>query len=111
MLAQGRSTVRNWLAAGDTLATLGAVRALGVEVEREGDTLSFEGGTLRESSKPIDCVNAGTAMRLLAGVLAGQPFPSVLDGTDQLHRRPMGRIVNPLRKWGPTSPPMMAGHL
>jgi len=100
MLVQGRSTVRNWLAAGDTLATLGAVEALGVEVEREGDTLSFEGGTLREPPQPIDCVNAGTAMRLLAGVLAGQSFPSVLDGSDQLRRRPMGRIVEPLCQMG-----------
>jgi 3-phosphoshikimate 1-carboxyvinyltransferase len=100
MLAQGRSTVRNWLAAGDTLATLVAVEVLGIEVEREGDTLSFEGGNLREPSQPIDCANAGTAMRLLSGVLSGQPFPSVLDGSEQLRRRPMGRIVDPLRRMG-----------
>lgn len=99
-LAVGRSHVRNWLAAGDTLATLGAMRAVGVAIERKGDNLSFRGGKLRQPDGPIDCANAGTAMRLLAGVLAGQRFSSILDGSEQLRRRPMQRIVEPLRQMG-----------
>ena len=99
-LASGQNQVRGWLAAGDTLATLGAIRALGIEVERNGDRLTFTGGTLRAPAAPIDCVNAGTCMRLLAGLLAGQPFPSTLDGSEQLRRRPMGRITGPLRSMG-----------
>ncbi len=100
MLAPGESRVRGWLAAGDTLATLDAVRALGIDVRREGDTLTFRGGALAPPDGPIDCRNAGTAMRLLAGVLAGQPFASTLDGSDQLRRRPMRRIVTPLEAMG-----------
>jgi 3-phosphoshikimate 1-carboxyvinyltransferase len=99
-LAGGENRARGWLAAGDTLATLDAVRALGVEVRREGDGLTFRGGTLAAPGGPIDCANAGTAMRLLAGLLAGQDFPSVLDGSEQLRCRPMRRVVEPLRQMG-----------
>lgn len=99
-LASGKNRVRGWLSAGDTLATVGATRVLGVEVERNGDQLTFTGGKLRSPAKPIDCVNAGTCMRLLAGLLAGQPFPSTLDGSRQLRRRPMRRITGPLRDMG-----------
>jgi 3-phosphoshikimate 1-carboxyvinyltransferase len=99
-LAQGRSTVRGWLQAGDTLATLNAMRALGIDVHQDGGSLSFEGGTLRPPAAPIDCVNAGTAIRLLAGLLAGQGFDCVLDGSAQLRRRPMRRVSEPLRAMG-----------
>ena len=100
VLARGENRVRGWLAAGDTLATLGAVRALGMDVRQDGPDLTFTGGTLRPPGQPIDCANAGTAMRLLAGLLVGQSFKSVLDGSDQLRRRPMRRITEPLRAMG-----------
>ncbi len=103
-LAEGISHIRGFLPAGDTLATLGCVRALGVPVEQtDASTLSVHGRGLRGLAAPdgpLDCVNAGTAIRLLAGVLVGQDFPSVLDGSDQLRRRPMGRITQPLRLMG-----------
>jgi 3-phosphoshikimate 1-carboxyvinyltransferase len=99
-LAHGTNQIEGWLEAGDTLATLGALRALGVAVQKEGDRLTFQGGNLKPPPGPLDCVNAGTAMRLLAGLLAGQPFASVLDGSPQLRRRPMGRITTPLRAMG-----------
>lgn len=103
-LADGISDVSGWLPAGDTLATLRCVEALGVRVERGHDTVLRIHGRgldgLRAPARPLNCANAGTAMRLLAGVLAGQPFASVLDGSDQLRRRPMRRITEPLRRMG-----------
>ncbi len=100
-IAQGRSEIRNWLAAGDTEATLGALRDLGVQIERhDANTLSIDGGGLRESARPLNLMNAGTGIRLLAGIMAGQDFPSVLDGSVQLRRRPMKRITDPLMLMG-----------
>ncbi|HEC22676.1 MAG TPA: 3-phosphoshikimate 1-carboxyvinyltransferase, partial [Chloroflexi bacterium] len=99
-LADGENVIENWLVAGDTLATLGALEALGVEIERRDGRLRFRGGALSPPPAPVDCANAGTAMRLLAGLLAGQPFASVLDGSEQLRRRPMRRVVKPLRRMG-----------
>jgi 3-phosphoshikimate 1-carboxyvinyltransferase len=57
---------------------------------------------LQPPAAPLDCRNAGTCMRLLAGILAGQPFASVLDGSEQLRRRPMRRIIAPLAEMGAT---------
>jgi len=107
-LADGVSTVRGWLPAGDTRATLDAVRAMGVVVKAEALSeqswnLEIEGRGvegLREPPGALDCRNAGTCLRLLTGVLAGQRFASTLDGSNQLRRRPMGRIVEPLRQMG-----------
>jgi len=100
-IAQGRSEIRNWLAAGDTEATLGAMCDLGASIERpEASTLSIDGGSLRESAGPLNLKNAGTGIRLLAGLMAGQDFSSVLDGSAQLRRRPMKRITDPLTLMG-----------
>ena len=100
-LARGRSQVRGWLAAGDTEATLGAMQGLGARIQRlDANTLLIDGGALHEPSKPLDLKNAGTGIRLLAGLLAGQPFASVLDGSAQLRRRPMKRITTPLQLMG-----------
>jgi 3-phosphoshikimate 1-carboxyvinyltransferase len=100
-LAQGATQVRGWLPAGDTEASLASIQALGVKVDRhDAHTLTIHGGQLIESTAPLDLVNAGTGIRLIAGIMAGQPFPSVLDGSYQLRRRPMKRITEPLRKMG-----------
>lgn len=100
-IAQGTSNIRNWLAAGDTEATLGAMLDLGADIERLDDTtLTIHGGQLREAAQPLDLKNAGTGIRLLAGIMVGQPFPSVLDGSAQLRRRPMKRITAPLQQMG-----------
>jgi 3-phosphoshikimate 1-carboxyvinyltransferase len=103
-LADGTGTVRGFLPAGDTLATLGCIQQLGAYVEqpRRWD-LTIYGRRLHSLTAPdgpLNCANAGTGMRLLAGVLVGQPFPSVLDGSAQLRARPMRRIVEPLRRMG-----------
>ncbi len=100
-LANGVTHVHKWLPAGDTNASLGAIEALGVPVERQGEgELIIHGGKLLEPGAPLDLVNAGTGIRLLTGIMVGQPFPSVLDGSTQLRRRPMNRIINPLRQMG-----------
>ena len=101
-LAQGTSQVKGWLAAGDTEASLRCIQALGVQVERHSQSeLTIHGtGALRPPAGPLDFVNAGTGIRLMAGIMAGQPFESVLDGSEQLRRRPMKRIIAPLRLMG-----------
>lgn len=100
-LADGDTHVRDWLPAGDTEASLAAVRALGVPIDRLSPTeLVVHGGRLIPPSAPLDLVNAGTGIRLLAGIMAGQPFPSVLDGSEQLRRRPMNRVIAPLQLMG-----------
>lgn len=101
MLAQGPTRARRWLAAGDTEASLRAAQALGVRVERHSaDDLTVHGGLLRPPGEPLNLANAGTGIRLLAGIMAGQPFASVLDGSEQLRGRPMRRVVEPLRLMG-----------
>jgi 3-phosphoshikimate 1-carboxyvinyltransferase len=104
MLADGNSHVRGFLPAADCLATLGCVRALGVAVERPEPTALIIHGRgldgLRRPDAPLNCVRSGTSMRLLAGILAGQPFESTLTGDPQLLRRPMERIARPLRRMG-----------
>ena len=107
-LADGTSMIRNWLPAGDTLATLEAIRALGVTIEIEERLphswdLRIEGRGLNGLRRPtgvLDCRNAGTAIRLMAGIMVGQAFSSVLDGSEQLRRRPMARITEPLSRMG-----------
>ncbi len=105
-IAEGTTRVRNFLPAADCLATLACVRALGVEVERLSETELIVHGRgwrgLMEPKDVLDCAGSGTTMRLLAGILAGQPFYSVLTGNEQLRRRPMGRIAEPLRQMGAT---------
>jgi len=102
-LAKGRSSVRNFLRAEDTLSTVSAFRALGVEIEERRDELLIHGKGIRGLKEPgnvIDCRNSGTTMRLLSGVLAGSSFFSVLSGDDSLRRRPMQRVIAPLREMG-----------
>ncbi len=103
-LASGPALVENFQRGADCLATLRCLRALGVQWRwQEDGALAIEGvglEGLREPSAPLDCRNSGTTMRLLAGVLAGQPFFSVLTGDSSLRSRPMGRIAGPLRSMG-----------
>lgn len=103
-LAAGDSEIRGFVRSGDCLATLGCIQALGIDVEDCGaGRLIVHGRGLRgldEAAWPLNCVRSGTTMRLLAGVLAGQRFDSVLTGDGQLLRRPMDRIARPLQKAG-----------
>lgn len=107
-VADGTSIVRNWLPAGDTLATLEAALSLGSEIQVEERTLqawdlSIRGWGLHGLKKPLhplNCRNAGTGLRLLAGLMAGQSFDVILDGSQQLRQRPMRRIIDPLTQMG-----------
>jgi 3-phosphoshikimate 1-carboxyvinyltransferase len=103
-IAQGEARVENFQGGADCLATLRCLRALGVKIDWDGEgTLRIEGGGrfgLRESADVLNAGNSGTTMRLLAGLLAGQPFFSVLTGDASLRSRPMERVVEPLRAMG-----------
>lgn len=105
-LASGRTEITGFLEGEDCLATLKAVRALGAEVTRKGPGHYLVDGTgvngLAEPDNVIDCGNSGTSARLLVGVLAGQPFWTVLTGDDSLRSRPMDRVAEPLRRMGAT---------
>lgn len=102
-LAEGESRVTGLLRSEDVNATLNACRQLGMTVREEGETLILGGvgaSGLTAPDGPLDMGNSGTAMRLLAGVLAAQAFDSELFGDESLSRRPMTRIVQPLSLMG-----------
>jgi 3-phosphoshikimate 1-carboxyvinyltransferase len=102
-IAQGVSLVHNFVPGSDCLATVECMRSLGAQIRLSGDQLLIEGvgpGGLREPEAGLDCRSSATTLRLLAGVLAGQPFSSTLDGSPSLRKRPMGRIIKPLRRMG-----------
>jgi 3-phosphoshikimate 1-carboxyvinyltransferase len=106
-LAEGTSRVEGFLPSGDCLATLACLRQLGVQIEHSttgaATSLVIQGRGLRglrSSEAELDCGRSGTTMRLLAGILAGQYFDTVLSGAPQLLRRPMRRITDPLRRMG-----------
>jgi len=100
-LAAGETRVRGILLAEDVRSTRRAVEALGAVVREEGDELLVAPPeALREPGDVIDCGNSGTSLRLLAGILAGVPGLSVLTGDASLRRRPVRRVVDPLRRMG-----------
>jgi 3-phosphoshikimate 1-carboxyvinyltransferase len=103
-LSDDRVTVTGFGASADTLATVDAFRAMGVSIERVGgDGLVIEGVGMRGLRPPdgvIDVGNAGTLMRILPGILAGQSGSFTLDGDESIRRRPMRRIADPLGRMG-----------
>lgn len=103
-IAEGVTTADGFLASEDCLATLKALSALGVHIERPMPTSVRVEGVglrgLRGTSAALDMGNAGTAMRLFMGLLSGQSFDSTLIGDSSLMRRPMERAAAPLRRMG-----------
>lgn len=106
-LAEGTGRIEGFLPSGDCLATLDCIRSLGVPLEHSDSgastTLVIQGRGLRglqPPEAPLDCRRSGTTMRLMAGILAGQSFDSVLTGAPQLLSRPMRRITRPLKEMG-----------
>jgi 3-phosphoshikimate 1-carboxyvinyltransferase len=102
-LAEGRSEIHNFSPAADCRSTLECLRRLGISVDIEKDRIVIHGKGLRglrAPKKKLDAENSGTTIRLLAGVLAGQPFASTLTGDASLRRRPMRRVIEPLTQMG-----------
>jgi 3-phosphoshikimate 1-carboxyvinyltransferase len=105
-LARGETLIRGYLPADDCLRTVAAMRALGRVIDtvesddRPALRIAASAGTLREPEDVIDCGNSGTSIRLLAGLVAGLPMCTILTGDATLRRRPMARVVEPLRAMG-----------
>jgi len=103
-IANGRTEVSGFLAGEDCLQTLAAMRAMGVSIEQAGPTEMVIDGVgsrgLKAPATSLDLGNSGTAMRLMAGLLAAQRFDSTLVGDESLTIRPMGRVITPLTQMG-----------
>ena len=102
-LARGTSELRHFSSSADCRSTLDCLRALGAEVKQNRETMRITGRGahgLKASWRALNAGNSGTTMRLLAGILAGQKFSSKITGDESLQRRPMKRVVDPLRQMG-----------
>lgn len=113
-LAEGETTITGYCRGEDCLNTARAFRAMGIQIQEAPGELRVSGKGrwgLAEPDGPIDCGNSGTGIRLLAGLLAGQDFFTVLTGDESIRRRPMGRIVRPLRQMGATITGRKGGEL
>ncbi len=107
-MAEGRSVIEGFAPGADCAATLACLQVLGVEIESTGIngssfavTILGQGPTrFRAPTGPLDARNSGTTMRLLAGILAAQPFRAALTGDRSLSRRPMRRVIEPLQQMG-----------
>ncbi|HMK61875.1 MAG TPA: 3-phosphoshikimate 1-carboxyvinyltransferase [Dissulfurispiraceae bacterium] len=103
-LAEGQSVIRNFLRAEDPLSTIKAFRMLGVKIaEGTSGEIVVNGKGLYGLEEPfdvVDCGNSGTTIRLLSGVLAGNPLFTILTGDDSLKKRPMARVITPLKQMG-----------
>lgn len=102
-IAEGPSDFKNLSNSADVASTLSCMRQLGVGMTSSGSTTTIHGrglNGLRKSDRPLNCGNSGTTSRLLAGMLAGQKFDTLLTGDASLSRRPMKRLADPLRRMG-----------
>ena len=115
-IATGITKVSGFLEGEDSLATLNSFKEMGVEIERQGSNITINGvgmHGLREPAKPLNLGNSGTSIRLMSGLLSAQSFDSVLCGDESLSKRPMARVIDPLRKMGAdisgseSKPPLM----
>jgi 3-phosphoshikimate 1-carboxyvinyltransferase len=102
-LAEGTSELRNFAAARDCHSTLACIRALGAGIALNGSTAQITGHGpygLKSSWRALDAENSGTTIRLLSGILSGQPFSTKITGDISLQKRPMKRVIAPLRQMG-----------
>jgi 3-phosphoshikimate 1-carboxyvinyltransferase len=102
-LAEGDSKITNYSTGADCHSTLGCVRALGIEVEEQGTTVTIHGRGLQGWKRPehdLDAGNSGSTIRMMSGLLAAQPFDTRIFGDESLSRRPMDRIMKPLAQMG-----------
>jgi 3-phosphoshikimate 1-carboxyvinyltransferase len=101
-IAEGTSEFENFSSSADCASTLGCMEALGARVRRSGNHVEIDGvgGALLAPPREFDCGNSGSTMRMLSGVLAAQPFTSVMIGDASLSKRPMRRVIDPLCRMG-----------
>jgi 3-phosphoshikimate 1-carboxyvinyltransferase len=102
-IAEGASEIHFFSTSADCQSTLSCLKQLGVKIERKDNVVTIEGaglGGLRPAAEPLNSGNSGSTMRMLAGILAGQPFRSVMVGDASLSRRPMKRVADPLSRMG-----------
>jgi len=102
-IAEGSSEIHQFATSADCQSTLDCLKGLGVKIDRREDVVFIQGVGLADLKPPtsvLDAGNSGSTMRMLAGILAGQPFRSVLVGDASLSRRPMKRIIEPLTEMG-----------
>src|SRR6266496_325341 len=101
-IAEAQTNLENFSTGADCASTLGCVRSLGIEWERNGSSVEIQGrgAKLHAPKAPLDCGNSGSTIRMLSGILAGQDFTSELEGDESLSRRPMARIIQPLEMMG-----------
>jgi 3-phosphoshikimate 1-carboxyvinyltransferase len=102
-LAHGESVIKNFSSAQDCAATINCLQALGARIVQNDSTVTIEGAGssgFQEPAQSLDAQNSGTTMRLLTGILAGQPFATTITGDDSLRSRPMLRVAEPLRLMG-----------
>ncbi|KWW11339.1 MULTISPECIES: 3-phosphoshikimate 1-carboxyvinyltransferase [Peribacillus] len=102
-LAEGETTVTNFLPGADCLSTISCFKQLGIQIEQEGKRVRIQGKGFKGLTEPnevLDVGNSGTTIRLMTGILAGQDFSAVLTGDESIAKRPMTRVVNPLRQMG-----------
>lgn len=102
-ISHGTTIVHNFLRAEDCLSTVAVFKSLGVKIKDDGETITVEGkgfSGLKAPSEMLNAGNSGTTMRLVLGILAGQSFDSKIAGDASLNRRPMERVMGPLREMG-----------
>ncbi|WP_409178643.1 3-phosphoshikimate 1-carboxyvinyltransferase [Brevibacillus fortis] len=102
-LAEGTTTIEGFLPGADCLSTISCFRRMGIEIEQQGDAVTVQGKGwygLQEPSQHLDVGNSGTTIRLMAGIMATQPFHVVMEGDESIAKRPMRRVIGPLRQMG-----------
>ncbi|OUQ87075.1 3-phosphoshikimate 1-carboxyvinyltransferase [Brevibacillus brevis] len=102
-LAEGTTTIEGFLPGADCLSTISCFRRMGIEIEQKGDAVTVQGKGwygLQEPSQHLDVGNSGTTIRLMAGIMATQPFHVVMEGDESIAKRPMRRVIGPLRQMG-----------
>jgi 3-phosphoshikimate 1-carboxyvinyltransferase len=105
-IAEGTSEFENFSTSADCASTLACMEAMGARVRRNGNHVEVDGvaanaaGALLAPTRELDCGNSGSTMRMLSGVVAAQPFTSLMIGDASLSKRPMRRVIEPLQKMG-----------
>ena len=102
-LANGTTTIEGFLPGADCLSTISCFRSMGIEIEQQDDKVTVQGKGwfgLQEPSEHLEVGNSGTTIRLMAGIMSTQPFHVVMEGDESIAKRPMRRVIGPLRQMG-----------